>query len=869
MNDLSILSKVDSMINVVEFMQHIFPWIALLFLLFTTVIVMLAEKRRRALVLDQSDEEKRIRALSDIGEAQKEELLKAVASLPSTKEAFPLPDLPLRLVSAFSKVFGFLKILLLLGSAYSLSRIARMPNSTLTSTPSPVIVFLVIGGFIVFAIGQIVASRKVTRGSNGARRILIFIALLDLGASIGNQGMSYAGLWRATLILMSGYTLWILFFRKQAQEFVTYHFSPTRIWQKITVLCLCLLFAISTPFDFTTNVRTTNSCSNVESNWSMGSTSGITLPISRVYLQAGDASRETLTLMQYLKEKIKTPTELIEFKQPFSHTIMDGELYFLVSKTLDQKIEFTPPQLPRSIRKKLIKSDPNLGSFFQPHLEGEWEIAFKIETPFSFYHFVYGSGNQKILPTNRSDIQNRLSATYTGSRQKILDSLGDSAAKDFNKYISDRDNLKTTRALPDFLTPKREPLAEPPLDCMTNAIRMANYTSPAQQISLYCLSKNNPETVEAISNQLASADWNYEFGQNFEKGNEKITLRGPASYARQHPLPHLFLIHSKTQREVCSESDLIDFCQHNYSDFIGTFYAKTVPEEVLKEATLKYLKQPDLSARELYTVYNTISFVSALDSLKPDLLYRFAKVLHQEPLSEQVFRLYQKLGSAMTVNRIDASECYDKIAALYGDQITHLQLEKDTNGLDRTEITLKGIDQPLLITVSKTRNDPAKSQKRLPFFFLYWLKPTENGKFKSYYAYETGSGVSENITFPERYMRLYNFSSSRGSFRGVQWGEANQFFSTEDLTKNPGSLTIVYSVSPKENTLTLKILFNDNSEIISRSLNGNYILNKDVMTDKELVAALKEKCEKKEKFGLIVVLNKAERATFKKYASFR
>jgi hypothetical protein len=429
--------------------------------------------------------------------------------------------------------------------------------------------------------------------------------------------------------------------------------------------------------------------------------------------------------------------------------------------------------------------------------------------------------------------------------------------------VSDRDKQKTLNSLPDFLKIKQNPLEKLPIDCMSNEIRIVSYNSLAQKISVYRLFESTPKTFETISNAFISAGWSSGFNR-FVKGKEYVAFRAPSFLDKQYPLPYIYLIQVKPRKTNFTESDAIDFCKTNYADFIALFRAKSVPEKVLKEATLKYLKQPDLSATKLYAIYDSISHVTALDSIKPDLLYRFAKVLHQEPLSEQVFRLYQKLGSAMTVNRIDASECYDKIAALYGDQITHLQLEKDTNGLDRTEITLKGIDQPLLITVSKTRNDPAKSQKRLPFFFLYWLKPTEDGKFKSYYAYETGSGVSENITFPERYITLYNLSSSRGSFRGVQWGEANQFFSAEDLTKKPGSLTIVYSVSPKENTLTLKILFNDNSEIISRSLNGNYILNKDVMTNKELIAVLKEKCEKKEKFGLIVVLDKAERATFKK-----
>lgn len=161
----------------IEFMKNAFPWISLLVLLITVVGVALAEKRK--LILQHSGEEERINKLEELDAGQKERLLKAAAPLPQSLEAYPLPDLPQRLVAALCKVSGLLKLVLLLGTGYSLARIASMPNATRSCT-HPILWGAFVSLLIALAVLQIWASTQVTRGSNKARRYLLFMAILDL-----------------------------------------------------------------------------------------------------------------------------------------------------------------------------------------------------------------------------------------------------------------------------------------------------------------------------------------------------------------------------------------------------------------------------------------------------------------------------------------------------------------------------------------------------------------------------------------------------------------------------------------------------------------------------------------------------------------
>ncbi len=862
--DFSTIMAIDSLQQTMEFMQHKFPWISLLVLLFTALSVMLAEKRKRTLLLEQSEEEARIQALPDLSDAQKEQLLKAAAPLPATKEAFPLPDVPLRLVSALSKVFGFLKIVLFLGTIYSMSRIAQMPDSTMSAS-HPVLGYFLIAGFIGLAVLQIVASAKVTCGSNVARRFLIFMAVLELGTAVQESDLPYAILWRMIIIAMSSYTLWVLLLRKHAQEFVTYRFVPTRVWQKVTILSLCLLSLVTTPFEFNGKARMDHSFHKIESSNSSSSNHGITLPITRIYLQAGDASAETEMLMSDLKEKLKTPVELIGFGQVSSHTMRGGDLYLLVSKTLDKKKPKKPgSQIPRKIRNIIMKEDPEFAKFFQPQSSGDREMAFEIEAPFAHRYFAWGHGRPEIYQMNSLDLHNSLSAEYTGSRKKILGDLGDAAAKEINKFVSQQNGNQNVSALPSLLSTEPESLPEPSLDCMVNAICEARFFSPQQQINFYRIAENCPESIKAVSNELVSVGWEFDYDDTFTKGNEKMAVRGPKKYASQHPLPHTHLIHSKIRSVVLPESFAVDFCQQNYADFIGIFYAKTVPADILREATLKYLEQPDLSAKELYKVYNSISGVEALNPIKPELLYRFAEELHKTLPSEQAFRLYQNLGKEIMGNRRGENPWYDKIVALYADQITHLELEKGTNGFDRAEITLQGVERPQLITFSKTRDDLSESREQLPFYFLGWVESIGDEKYKRYSASPGGSGISEGTDFAESYMTVHGLSS--GYSCGGSWGEVSQWFSAEDRTK-PGALTLLHSVSLQTGELTVKVLFNDNSLIVSRASDGRYIFNKMRMTKEQLIRALNALHRSNERLVLIVILDKAERKEFKKLLS--
>ncbi|MDA3835286.1 MAG: hypothetical protein PF495_18020, partial [Spirochaetales bacterium] len=301
--------------------------------------------------------------------------------------------------------------------------------------------------------------------------------------------------------------------------------------------------------------------------------------------------------------------------------------------------------------------------------------------------------------------------------------------------------------------------------------------------------------------------------------------------------------------------------RQHYSDFSAIFSATSVREDVLCEDSIKYLETSGLGTLELYKIYSNISGIDQLDTIRADLLYRFARALYEEPLSEQTFALFKSLGREMTVNRLaDAESCYEKINALYADQFTHMKLAFDTNGMDHAEQMLHCIDRPRLVTFSKTRNDPSDSRQLLPFFVLGWVETLKDGKYKSHTAYLTGDGTSEGTSFESQYATLYNFAGS-GCSGNSSWGSSRYFSARE--RNQPGALSYVYEFSATNNTLSLEVFFNDNAVNISRRSDGVYFLNKERLTKEELHERLQAKHEQAEKFGLYVSLKKSDQSAFK------
>ncbi|MDF7800595.1 hypothetical protein P4C99_14050 [Pontiellaceae bacterium B1224] len=862
--DAETMMTMDGLSRMIEFMRDAFPWISLLALLITIVGVMLKEKRKRAFVLEQSGEEARIEALPDLSAEQKEQLLKAAAPLPATKEAFPLPDLPLRLVSALCKVFGLLKIVLLLGSAYMMMRIASGPNPT-KDNEHPIVFFILVTLTVVLAVAQIVASTKVTRGGNGARRFLIFMAVLELGGAVRAPGMAFESVWIFILITMSAYTLWVLLFRKRAQRAVLWEFAPTRLWQKVAVLILCILSFTTELFNFSMETTATNSNVRLESNSSSSEVGGIIMPIERIVLRAGDPSKDTLALMRLLQEELNVPTEVLGFDAAPSSSLSGGDMYLLVSKAVDGKVKKPQNEMSRTTLRHIAKDNPGIADLFSRPFAAD-EIAFTIQTPFSHDSFTPLSGKWAMHCMSAADIKLTQRAEYTTlSRDQVLEKIADAVAKTFNTHIQQCTEKVSLLEFPEALAGEPEPMPAPELVCMADAVPLGSYFSPQQQISCYRVSAFSDEALVAVSNELVQIGWVHDWDQQYSKGNEKILLRGQKKYSRDDPWPYLHLIHSQERKVELPESFAEDFCRENYADFNSIFYAKAVPADVLQAAMWAHLKNPDLSARELYRMYESISRSDELVDLRSETLFRFARVLREEPMSEYLFDLYRNLGQAISVAHDKVPDACEKITELYGDQIIHLELETDTNGFDRAEITVQGIDRPPLITISKKiRNDPSGRREFLPFYFQAWAEVLEEGLYKVYSATTQGRRTSESADPNSAYTVIHSFSVSNGDAGNCTWGElgARDRSSIEEWTR-PGDLCVIHQISPRTNELSVAILFKDDRLFVTRAADGDYFLNNERMANDELLLALLEYQVINEHCRVVALLEKEDRAEFK------
>jgi hypothetical protein len=502
--DYTTTTAIENIQRILEFMQHTYPWITLLLLLATVLIVMMQEKRRRALRLERSEEEARIHSLPGLSEADREQLLMAAAPLPHSKEAYPLPDLPLRLTSALAKVFGLLKIVLLGGAAYVLTRIVRMPERELTAE-HPVIFSLLIAGMILLSMLQIIASTRVTRGSNRARRFLIFMAVLELGTMMQYPGMAHAVLWRIIIGSMAAYMLWALLLRSRAQTAITHQAKPTPLWKKTAILVLCLLSFIQKPIHIEMNTTASNSYKEIELVSVIGG-GGATLPIQQVILQAGDPSTETWHLMKHLDRTLQMPTVLIEFGKTVPHSMDVTDLYLLVSKSLDINKEQPPKtesNIPIEVLKLIGKESPEIAQIYTTQPSGDEEIAFEIATVLTRPTFLRTLFRDKIQKINDSDVRLNLSAEYsTGDRAEAIDEIGDSASERLNEYITERNRDPSVEELPDILAAvETESLPAPNLAFMTNAVFVARTYTPLAEINLYHLGKFEPECVGVVSNQ--------------------------------------------------------------------------------------------------------------------------------------------------------------------------------------------------------------------------------------------------------------------------------------------------------------------------------------------------------------------------------
>jgi hypothetical protein len=460
--------------------------------------------------------------------------------------------------------------------------------------------------------------------------------------------------------------------------------------------------------------------------------------------------------------------------------------------------------------KVLAKADPEMAQRFAPEPSGDEEIAFRIEAPFNSQNFVWKNSVSKIRLMESPDISLNARAEYsTGSQKEVMEALGKDAAEKVNEFVSERNEQALLSSLPAALTLEPDPLPVPVLDCMSHAVCKARYFSPSQRLTLYEFTEFSSNKYAAVSNELVAAGWKYHYDGVFSKDSEheKIRIEGPSFFHGQKKLPILCLIHSKSSELELSEGFADDFCQNRYADFISIFYARAVSENVLKEATLEYLKQQNLSAKELHNVYSSISGVELLDPIKPDLLLRFVTQLHGEPMSEKAFELYSKLADKITENDGPLSDGIDPVKELCDEQIHHLELVLGTNGFSAAEMSLSTSDRPMLFTISRSGEDLSETQKPMKSYILLWNEMLEGGQSKLHRAHPGGSGTSTRSGSVGGYVIFRNFIS--GESDGRSSGVIDDVFSLRPMTP-PGDMTVVYQFDNETGELVVDATLNEN-----------------------------------------------------------
>jgi hypothetical protein len=852
------MMALDGLQRSMEFMREIFPWMSLLVLLFTVLGVMCVEKRKRSLLLEQSEEEGRIRAMPNLSDAEKERLLKAAAPLPESREAYPLPDVPLRLVSALAKVFGLLKIILFLGAIYSIVRILQFPEAT-RSVSHPGLTGLLVAGFIVLSIVQVMASMRVTRGSDMARRFLIFMAALDLNLVVWEFDLPRAVLWRLMIVAMSGCVLWVLLLRKNARASVVCDGSPPRLWQKAAVLVLCVLSCWPSVFELDLTVSANRSFHELKTFMSSGGNGG--LPVERVILQAGDAGEETRALMRRIKAGLEAPVELLEFGQLPERALGGADLYLLVSQTLDVKKEKPPENassLDPGILKLLAKNHPDMAYAFGPQRSGDREIAFEIETPFSRPPFLRPTWQTKLKWLEAADLRINLKSEYAqNDREEAVAEIAADAVQKLNAFARMRNEKAVVPVLPEVLSVEPEPLPALALECMTNCVLVTRYFCPQTEINLYRFAGGEGDVLGTVSNQLVAAGWKYDHDLRFEKKNESLVIRGPKIFADQYALPHLYLIHAQCRKIEFAEGYLDDFCRNRFAEFMELFQPKAVSAEVYRAAIEAYLEQPDLTAEQLHTVCLSTSNWKVFEEERIPVLYRLAQVLHDTPATDERISTYSFLANEMTVERIDGNPYFEKMEAVLYDRIRSVNFEPGSNGVEQVAFSVKGLERPQMIFFKKTLKDPSVSCVQLPLFLLLWIE-SDDEEVCRIHIYQPGGGTARGCRdIKQGYQQLRRFHD--GGF----WGGGAAFGHVPEITHpEKGRIMMAYTIQPETCQMDFRACLNDSAITLTRDAAGSYFLDQQALSGEELVAELKERQQSGESFGLMALLDASGRSEF-------
>ncbi len=327
---------------------------------------------QRKLSLRQSAEEKEIRRLMASGAVSREEgekLLVNCRALPEVREESPLPDIHLRLVSAFGRIYSTMKFVLFCGRACGMI-ILIVPYSGKVNQKVDIktenLTFLVIGAalFLGLAVFEFIASLRILRGSMWSRNFLVFSWILNLFLlRIALCGLD-SWIYGVPAILAGGYTLWVLVFRKDAlSRIVSGTPDVSRSWKSVTAALAAAALTCGLAFN-------ASEFKIWHGGQSMASTqSSLSGPVCNkfddVLIIQGSPEKETLKLCRALGQSITKdygfPVRIQSFEEAPGVTNVYRTLPLMVSKAEVIKPRPLNEVLNLPVEFKVSGAPPNYG----------------------------------------------------------------------------------------------------------------------------------------------------------------------------------------------------------------------------------------------------------------------------------------------------------------------------------------------------------------------------------------------------------------------------------------------------------------------------------------------------------------------------
>lgn len=320
-----------------------------------------------------------------------------------------------------------------------------------------------------------------------------------------------------------------------------------------------------------------------------------------------------------------------------------------------------------------------------------------------------------------------------------------------------------------------------------------------------------------MSNELISSGWEvYRSDNEFfrDEKHQKMTIFGPPDHDGDPSLPNMYLIHAVSHEPELPENFAADLCRDHFEDYIVLFEQDSVPADVERQAAMTFLEQSEHPAKMIKKAYDHMLPRVSLETVRAELLLRFAQQLRSEPASRFSFKLFSELAREIVDSKGGMPDCIEQIKTFYADQICYLDFTAGTNGVVRGEVVQKGIgitDRPKLILFWKDGEVVQANQWGDPLYLVMWVESTdEEGSYRIHKTVCSGKSNCSELTPPNKANYVFRSFTGEGT---SEWSDrsVDQNFSLESET-DPWDFALVYSVGidPESNEITIEAVLNEN-----------------------------------------------------------